>query len=292
MGAYASMLSGLKPTQVIAANVLDIGNRAASAFTGLVNTIRFAPYIVSLLVALTYALMIFVTFAMPYIILGIVIYLIYCACNNQSAWGNAKKTNTSKSDLWIQRQLKKADPKYWLSHDTKIFINSFGGDKKPKTTPRPLMKSGRCDNISFVEDSPQGVYGHCESTKIPDDIIFDIDQSQIPEFISLPANLKKVLEPRLHIKIPYTKKPEESFYVPQCDKATYSDGTAVDLYDEAGMSCKLMTKSIINTNLDNQDKNKGYYVDKGFYVEQNQEPVTQNQQSNTEYQNSEYQNQN
>lgn len=259
MGAYASLLKGLNPEQVKTANFLNIANKASSSFTGLTNAVRHAPYIISLLTTVVYSLLIFITFAMPYIILGFVIYVLYCICSGKSIW--PKSSNSSKSSSsssWF-------DPKYFLSHETKMFINSYNpGGKTPKTTPRPLMKSGRCDNISFVEDSQEGTYGNCESTKIPDDIIFDIDQSQIPEYISLPKNLKKTLEPGLHIRIPYSKTPEETFYVPQCDKATYSDGSPVDLYDEAGMSCKLSSFSIINTKLEKQDKLKGYYLDKDY----------------------------
>ena len=187
---------------------------------------------------------IFLFITLPYLVLFAVIYLLYLAYNNQLGGGGGK--NKSKSILSPSTRM------------TFYSINPFASNLP--STARPLIYSGRCDNLNFIEDSNEGDKGHCEVSQMPDKISWNIDQSQIPEYVSLPASQKTLLNPKLTINIPYTRNPEESFFVPQCDQATDASGAPVDLYIDAGMSCQLRQKSIINTNSHLQDQKNGYYL--------------------------------
>jgi hypothetical protein len=239
-----SITSGLLPPEVAAFMISVFGDRIVDSTTGLINSIQTLPDKVAILSYIG----IFLIITLPYIVLIAVIIIIYYACTDN------KKSN-KKDGGGKQRNYS------FISPDTRMklySINPFGTSQP--TIPRPIIHSGRCDNLSFFEDSSEGQQGHCEVSQIPDDIVWTIDESQLPEYVSLPSDLQKKLTPKLTIRIPYTKNPEESFFVPQCDKATYADNTPVKLYNDLGMSCSLNQPSIINATKTEQDQTKGYYV--------------------------------
>lgn len=107
--------------------------------------------------------------------------------------------------------------------------------KQVPSVPREQLKSGRCDNMKFVENRNQ-----CEATVKPDDILWELDISKFPEYYNLPIAEQKRLEKRLKVYIPWQQN--ASFYVPQCNKARFQgevEGSASKLLLENGTTCRL-----------------------------------------------------
>jgi len=237
-----ALTSGLLPPEVAAFMVSVFGDRIVESTTGLIEAVKTIPEKIAILGYIG----IFIYVVLPYIVLITVIILIYYYCNGGKRGGSSTNKKQRSSSLLSSG-----------ARQNLYSINPFGAPLP--TIARPIIYSGRCDNINFIEDSAEGNAGHCEVSQVPDDITWSIDEAQLPELISLPSDLQKSLQPKLSITIPYTKNPEESFFVPQCDQAKYSDNTPATLYTDLGMSCALNKKSIIKSTNINQDQNAGYY---------------------------------
>ena len=284
-----TLFKGLTPPEIVMGSGMLFVDRFMKIFERIVSFIRTLPWLASMLIVIVD----FFIVAMPYIVIACVIVFISTALgmtqsstrssNSRSSGGSSESgsgieidgingiTGTGESN-WIERtgapssfaesysidNLIQADFKMAIYN-----LNPFAGVFQ--SIARPIFRNGRCDNMNYLQFSSAGInWGgldkKCIVLKKPKDIEWSIDESKIPEFATLPAERKKELQHKLKIKIPF--EPKESFYLPNCDKAKYEDGSPADMYIDAGLTCNLNTKSIINSGNTAQDKQRGYYVDR------------------------------
>lgn len=128
------------------------------------------------------------------------------------------------------------------------FLNMFSKPNEARL-PREKIDSGRCDNVNRIETTQEGAGGYCVAAKVPEDISWDVDVTRITDWEKLPENVKNQ-NSKLKIYMPYvttTIGPEDTFYVPQCDKTYYKDENGVDvpvqLYANAGLNCERLSFS-------------------------------------------------
>lgn len=116
---------------------------------------------------------------------------------------------------------------------------SFSGDDV-ETIERPTHKNGRCDDMTYVELAG----GSCLRTSKPKDYVWELDTSQLTDIPTLPDRIKDRLSTKTKVIMPYEEN--ASYYVPQCAKAKFEDGTdATHLLEENGFSCKKKSTSQI-----------------------------------------------
>jgi hypothetical protein len=247
VGSSTNILTkGLLPIEMKAFTTAVYGDRIVDNVSHLIKSISSLPERFWLGADIA----IFIYVVLPYVVLFTVIIIIYMLCNKSPPGPPGPPGSTPPSSSMF--------PSLPSGVRMQLYsINPFGSPQP--TIARSLIQSGRCDNVNFIEDTPEGEAGHCEVSQSPDPITWTIDSSQLSEYAYLPKDLIKLLNPKLQVTIPYTREPEASFFVPQCDHAVYSDGTPADIYDDFGMSCKLKTKSIINALDHDQNQTTGYY---------------------------------
>lgn len=109
-----------------------------------------------------------------------------------------------------------------------------------KKLPRPMMVHGRCDNMTWRELGGDGRSGMCASTYSPKDIQWVMDADKMPELSRMPENLYNDVTnggKKLQVTIPWAL--QGTFYVPQCSKAQFADGTSAGgLFKDDGMACR------------------------------------------------------
>lgn len=109
-----------------------------------------------------------------------------------------------------------------------------------KKLPRPMMVNGRCDDMEWRELGGDGRAGMCARTYSPKDIQWVMDADKMPELSRMPEALySKVTNGgrKLQVTIPWAL--QGTFYVPQCSKATFADGTSAGgLFKDDGMACR------------------------------------------------------
>lgn len=141
-------------------------------------------------------------------------------------------------------------PKIDLGYRWRLFAASVSPyPTKLNTIPRQNMMSGRCDNLRWLQDAPDGAKGFCWSAIRPKPIIWELDLSKMPEYFELPTPRKQDIDTKLKVKIPYSSNPEDSFYVPRCDLATFEgvpdendptkEMSAAHLLEDTGTTCRL-----------------------------------------------------
>jgi len=117
-------------------------------------------------------------------------------------------------------------------------LNPLGGHFKK--LPRPMMVHGRCDNMTWRELGGDGRSGMCASTYSPKDIQWVMDADKMPELSRMPENLYESTTnggKKLQVTIPWAL--QGTFYVPQCSKAQFADGTSAGgLFKDDGMACR------------------------------------------------------
>ena len=208
--------------------------------------------------------------AMPYLVLFMVLVLILYSKDIFGQLPNKPRANNPlyviKSQYYLFRNkglsyyrlLLWRINRWWAKVTTffkmKRVASMASGGAHVITIDREQLQNGRCDNLSWVETTHDGASGQCYNTVHPTDMTWKLDSSKTNEFYDLPQGRKNELKNYGTVKIPWDVNPEASFYVPQCEKAYYSDtctqnGICVvaDIYDDLGMECRVKTDKIPTT---------------------------------------------
>ena len=195
----------------------------------------------------------------PYLVLFLIIFILWWIFSKGSSipMPTPNKKNVNKGGLW-NNFMKQINSLFSFSHEARKFFRMFSplsGD--PNTIDRPVIGSGRCNNIEWIETdgeahiANEGDQGYCETTILPNDIKWKLDTSKMPEYGELPKVAKDSVKKQLDVIIPWDHNDEASFYVPQCDKAVYANTCdpkdpknynkckRADLLEDNGMTCRL-----------------------------------------------------
>ena len=134
--------------------------------------------------------------------------------------------------------------------------NTFSGGHN-NAFDRQKAFSGRCDNLTFVETTPDGQGGHCDATLHPLDITWRINNNYPQEYNDLPATRQNDMNKYNTVKIPYsvnsqtnpdgTTTVDPSFYLPQCGKAYYANTCKDSVCLKADMFEDTYTINQVNT---------------------------------------------
>lgn len=184
----------------------------------------------------------------PYIALAIVIAIVFMGLSprlnlnlplNSGAQRvfNSVKTPFQRIRDWFRNFFSFLAPGYRIRRFFALF--SFLGGK-PKALPRPKMVNGRCDNASWRELGGDGAPGLCGRTTKPKDITWNFDTEKMPDMAKLPEAVYQKYAAggkKMQVSIPWAV--QATFYVPQCSKATFADGSsAAGLFVDDGMACR------------------------------------------------------
>ena len=205
-------------------------------------------------------------YGMPYLVLFIVFAVILFALKK----GSTPPRPTSKANLrknlgYIGKLLKTIKNQFSFGPTFKKMARmiSFTGADTPSIS-RPGLNSGRSDNVIWVETDgegnlvQEGEMGYSETTTIPDNIYWKMDLSRMPEYSQLPEYIRKQIKNQTEIIIPWDQNSEQSFYVPQCEKAVFAKScdpndpknlskcTRADLFEDNGMSCRLKEQTSLS----------------------------------------------
>lgn len=145
--------------------------------------------------------------------------------------------------MWITKLLKKIFPTSSMS----AFSRWNPMSSKTPSIPRPLLGSGRCDNVTWKETGTDGSSGFCTKTYQPERIKWLMELDRMPELAKLPEELQKKITrngDKLQVYIPYAQ--QGTFYVPQCSQAytVSKDKNGVEkqesagkLFEDTGLAC-------------------------------------------------------
>ena len=221
--------------------------------------------------------------AVGYVVLAFVLLLILSATSGGSR-GKKSSSGNSKNPFIALKRMAKADIRAIKSETKSIFgtikkylnkiyayfskisngmyklkqmSNSFSGGHN-NAFDRQKAFSGRCDNLTFVETTPDGQGGHCDSTLHPLDITWRVNNNYPTEYNDLPATRQNVMNNKYNtIKIPYsvnsqtnpdgTTSVDPSFYLPQCGKAYYANTCKNSVCLKADMFEDTYTINQVNT---------------------------------------------
>lgn len=182
--------------------------------------------------------------AMPYLVLIIIIILAITGA--ALLFGKGKKKSKSNKSRFSFHNL--------LPFGASTFLKKFNSGDGIKPVKRYNYHAGRCDNIQWVENSSpgktsDGVEGTCNSTTIPDPIIWEINPQKIDGYYNLPSEVRDhfINVYGGYIIIPYELY--DTFYMPNCDKAMFCKDkqgkeitqSASFLLKDAGISCQLVS---------------------------------------------------
>ena len=181
----------------------------------------------------------------PYLVLILIIVLIIVLVKHPSALSPSRPVSAiGRAWDWLMSKL----PFSGLITNSRMIFQSYSlSPPKIPCIPRTVMMSGRCDQLRWIQDASDGAKGFCYSAIRPKDIIWDIDKTQMPEYRQLPDVRRNEVDARMKIRIPYSPAPEDSFFVPRCDLATYKDvmdpkdptkELPANLLDDTGLTCK------------------------------------------------------
>lgn len=221
--------------------------------------------------------------AVGYVVLVMVLFILLYYTSGGSS-GKKSSSGNSKNPFIALKRMAKADiraiksetksiygtiKKYLrkiYAYFSKIFngmyklkqmSNSFSGGHN-NAFDRQQAFSGRCDNLTFVETTPDGQGGHCDSTLHPLDITWRVNNNYPQEYNDLPASRQNDMNNKYNtIKIPYSvnsqKNPDgttsvdPSFYLPQCGKAYYANTCKNSVCLKADMFEDTYTINQVNT---------------------------------------------
>jgi hypothetical protein len=204
--------------------------------------------------------------ATPYIVLILLIVMIILISRGSDVTRPIRKLNDrrkrefakAKSRLqkirdWIRDKLQWFRAMFRLiapGYRVRLFIRMFLPFRgKQPTVPRYRLRSGRCDNVRWLQEDRDGQRGYCYSAIRPKDIEWELDETRLTEFYTLPRSQRERMLKKMKVYIPYTtdhitRSSKNSFFVPQCEKARYEDGTPAHLLSDSGTTCLLNTKSL------------------------------------------------
>lgn len=151
---------------------------------------------------------------------------------------------TNRFVNWIKRLLKKYFG--WLlpnSYRLNLLGNLFTpfGTTKLSGIPRTVQSGGRCDNLTWKEESAQ-----CRNVSQPSTIQWIMDVDKMPEFNDMPSGLTKKLSKdgkHLIVNIPYGRT--GIHYMPDCSKMTFADGKKANLFNQKDLKdgmCRFVEK--------------------------------------------------
>jgi hypothetical protein len=151
----------------------------------------------------------------------------------RSKKGAPKKKKRSWIPAPIRRFFERLFPGYKMS----LLVGQLSSDK-PITEPRETL-NGRCDNVIYKENILPGKKGGmCINTRMPEPITWVIDSEKIDELKDIPQSIKEKISnkgAKFIVKIPW--KSNGLVYSPDCDNATFSDGTPAYLLIDNGLIC-------------------------------------------------------
>ena len=205
--------------------------------------------------------------AMPYIVLFLVCFLLYILIKGpagsplSSAVGGISSTtseayNTTKGFFakafgWLTVFWAKLRSFMTPNYRVQMFFRSISPFQGSiPSVPRQQMMSGRCDNLRWIDSSTEGTAGYCLSSVRPNDFIWNLDISKMPEYFELPLERRMQLTPKMRIRIPYVRgdpNAKDTFFIPDCKNATFVDvidpvtkkEVPAPLFEDTGMMCKL-----------------------------------------------------
>jgi hypothetical protein len=186
----------------------------------------------------------------PYIALILVIYfLIVISRGGRRSSSQQNQRDDDKEDGWWESIKKKTAGFFEPSYQLRSFFSSLRfGKKDLPFIERRKLRSGRCDNIKWMETGGEGQDGLCIRTYKPKPIRWVLDTDRMPELEKMPEQIVMDLKSggdHLTVYIPWEQ--QGTFYVPQCDKAYYlkidDNGkerkvSASRLLVENGLTCK------------------------------------------------------
>lgn len=199
----------------------------------------------------------FVTDAMPYIVLCLFLYFLYMLFTGGFSSGSSSAYGNTVAELQNKQEMLKSQFTGFFGSIYRYFYNSFNSIRIPPqikrifnmfsnykdggpTVPRTVIRSGRCDNIQWIETSKDGQMGSCESAIRPQDLTWTINPQLNSEFRSGSGFLGYASEVNNHdakkttqwlsqwtnntnVIIPWDKSPETTFFVPQCEEAYFAN---------------------------------------------------------------------
>jgi len=205
-------------------------------------------------------------YGVPYLVLFIVFAVILFALKKGSTPPRPTSRANLRKDLgYIGKLLKTIKNQFSFGPTFKKMARmvSFTGADTPSIS-RPGLDSGRSDNVIWVETDgegnlvQEGEMGYSETTTIPDNIYWKMDISRMPEYSQLPEYIRKQIKNQTEIIIPWDQNSEQSFYVPQCEKAVFAKScdpndptnlskcAPADLFEDNGMSCRLKEQTSLS----------------------------------------------
>lgn len=149
----------------------------------------------------------------------------------------SKKGVSKKKSSWIPTPITQFFQRFMPGYKMSLLAGQLSSEQPP-TEPRETLP-GRCDNVTFKQSSIPGQQGGlCTNVKLPDPITWVIDSEKIKELNEIPQSIKDKISnkgAKFIVKIPW--KSSGLVYTPDCDNATYSDGTPAYLLIDNGLVC-------------------------------------------------------
>lgn len=228
----------------------------------------------------------------PYIVLAFIIFLIVVLLKGGKAASRRSKRPTdpkrrtafAKIKSKWENMLDKILDKFQIIIDffspgyrTRMFFNMFSPTgPRYNAIPRPQMKSGRCDNLRWIQIDNDldkqavldmdGKPGKCYSSVRPKNIVWELDVSRMSELYELPAKRQDDLKRNMTVTIPYTSddsiKDGNTFFYPRCDAAYYGNDpkNKADMFEDLGTSCKMKVHPLLKSKYSVSDLTRGTFV--------------------------------
>jgi hypothetical protein len=216
----------------------------------------------------------------PYIVLAFVIFVIVMLMKGGSAASMRSRRRTTDpkkrsafatvKSKW-ENLLDKILDKFAViinfftpGYRMRMFFNMFSPTgPRYNAIPRPQMKSGRCDNLRWIQIDNDldknvvldmdGKAGKCYSSIRPKNIVWELDASKMGELYELPTKRQEDIKRNMTVTIPYTSddsiKDGNTFFYPRCDAAYYGNDpeNKADMFEDLGTSCKIKVHPLLKS---------------------------------------------
>lgn len=161
----------------------------------------------------------------------------------------------------------------------RMFFNMFSPTgPRYNAIPRPQMKSGRCDNMRWIQIDNDidknvvldmdGKAGKCYSAIRPKNIVWELDTSKMSELYELPTKRQEDIKRNMTVTIPYTSddsiKDGNTFFYPRCDAAYYGNDpkNKADMFEDLGTSCKIKVHPLLKSKYSVADLTRSTFLSK------------------------------